>query len=162
MSTICDNISYDNRESCVALVPSSCIPYTGYVSNNIIPWLPCRPNINDLLKRLQILVDDTKRELGDNTTLDKACLTFTPSTVTQVQLNQLFINQICAILTAIAGIHVTIDPHTFMISIDLNCLQDPGCPPTSSYSLYDILLKLITAYCNLETRVTAIETLLNI
>lgn len=154
--------SNDNRELCGLIVPSSCIPFTGYVSAAIKPTLPCRPNINDVVEQLQILIDKINTELGRNSTLDKKCLTFTPATVKQVELNQLFITELCAIKTTLAGLSLDIDPDLIMLAVNLLCLQDPACTPQATYTLTEVITKLITAYCNLLTRVTAIETLLNI
>lgn len=154
--------SYDNRETCVTILPSSCIPYVGYISTTIKPSiLECRPNINDILKALQDYIDKIQLSLGDNKTLDKKCLAFIPLTVTQVSLNQLFINEICGIKTQIGGLG-TINAGTLTLAINLLCLKDPACTPQTTYTLQEILTKLITAYCSLLTRVTAIETYLNI
>ena len=49
-----------------------------------------------------------------------------------------------------------------MIAINLLCLIDPSCTPQTEYSLTEILVKLVTAYCDLLTRVTTIENILNI
>lgn len=154
--------SYDNRETCGTLLPSSCIPYTGQVNTSIEDNLPCRPNINDILKNIQNLIDKINNSLGDNTTLDPTCLTFTPSTVTQVQLNQLLITEICELKTAVQALQQPIDPDTINIAINLLCLVDPGCTPQTEYTLTEILVKLVTAYCDLLTRVTTIENILNI
>ena len=65
--------SYDNRETCVNILPSSCIPYVGYINNSIKPLiLECRPNLNDILKGLQDYIDNIKLELGDNN-IKKGC-----------------------------------------------------------------------------------------
>jgi hypothetical protein len=152
----CDNLSYDNRETCVNPVPSSCVPYTGYISTTIADDVPdCKPNINDVINKL-------KTQAGDLTTLDKSCLTFTPATVTQKELDQLFIDELCTIKAQIAALDLTVDPGTIEIAINLLCLEDPACDPQLTYTLQEILVKLITAYCNLLTRVTNIETILNI
>lgn len=159
----CDNLSFDNRETCATLVPSSCIPYTGYVSPNIAEDIPqCRPNINDILKALQELIDKIKDSLGDNTTLDKDCLDFDAAIVKQVELNQLFIDELCAIKAQIGSVDAPIDPNLILLIVNLLCLEDPACDPKTSYTLQEIIVKLITAYCDLLARVTNIETILNI
>lgn len=158
----CDNNTVDNRESCVELTPSSCVPYTGYISETIKEDIVCRPNINDIFKKLQDLIDKINLGLGDNTTLDDKCLTIDELTVKQSELNQIFINEICEIKTLINNVDGVIDPNTIMLIVNLLCLQEPGCPPATSYSLQEIIVKLITAYCDLLTRVQNIETILNI
>lgn len=155
--------SYDNRETCVQLLPSSCIPYVGYISTTIkASILECRPNINDILKALQDYIDKIQLSLGDNKTLDKKCLAFIPLTVTQVSLNQLFINEICGIKTQMGIVGSPVNATTLTLAVNLLCLQDPACTPQTTYTLQEIVTKLITAYCNLKTRVTAIETYLNL
>ena len=156
----CENLTYDNRETCTTLLPSSCIPYVGYISPSIQEDITCRPNINDIIKALQELI--VKSSLGDNTTLTNECLTFTPATVTQSQLNQIFITELCNIKQQLADLPTTIDPNTINIAIDLLCLIDPSCTPQTTYTLTEILIKLVTAYCNLLTRVQNIENILNI
>jgi len=158
----CTDTSYDNRESCVETTPSGCVPYTGYISDTIKDDIPCRPNINDITKKLQEMIDKINTNLGDNKTLDKKCLTFDALTVKQVELNQLFITQLCDIKAQIALIDTSVDPETILVAINLLCLQDPSCAPQASYTLKEILVKLIAAYCDLTTRVQNIETLLNI
>lgn len=158
----CDNLSYDNRETCTTLLPSSCIPYTGYISPSIEADIKCRPNINDIIKAIQDLIDKIKAGLGDNTTLDEKCLSFDPATVTQSQLNQIFITELCTIKDLIADLPTTVDPNTINIAINLLCLIDPLCTPQTTYTLTEILIKLVTAYCNLLTRVQTIENILNI
>lgn len=155
--------SYDNRETCVHLVPSSCIPYVGYISTTIkASIVECRPNINDILKALQDYIDKIQLSLGDNKTLDKKCLAFIPLTVTQVSLNQLFINEICGIKTQIGVLNSPINAATLTLAVNLLCLQDPVCIIPVTYTLQEILTKLITAYCSLLTRVNTIQTYLNI
>ena len=154
--------SYDNRETCGTLLPSSCIPYTGVVNESVQEGLPCRPNINDVIKNIQNLIDGIKASLGDNTTLDENCLTFNPSSVTQAGLNQIFIDEICSLKEAVAALQEPVDPDTLMVAINLLCLIDPSCDPQTEYSLTEILVKLVTAYCDLLTRVTNIENILNI
>lgn len=163
----CTGISFDNRETCTLLLPSSCIPYTGYVSplftaQTFVPVFPCRPNVNDILKSIQVLLERIKASLGDNTTLDNDCLTFDPATATQAQINQELITEICLLKDALAALPTTIDPSTIVLAIDLLCLIDPACTPATTYTLEEILIKLVAAYCNLLTRVQNIETILNI
>lgn len=154
-------IGCDNRDTCVELLPSSCIPYVGYISTTIAANVQCRPNINDVMKAIQDLMDSIKISLGDNTTLTPGCFDFDPATVQQSALNQNFITDICALQTAVDNIPA-VDPNTLMLTVDLLCLQDPSCSPQPSYSLQTIIVKLLTAYCNLATRVTTIENFLNL
>lgn len=158
----CNELSYDNRETCVNLVPSGCVPYTGYISTTIKDALPCKPNVNDVLKKLQELIDKASAAIVDNTTLDKKCLTFDPAKVKQNDLNQIFITELCTLKTQVTNLGKPVDPDTIKLAIDILCLEDASCDPKTEYTLEEILKKLITAYCGLETRVKAIETLLNI
>lgn len=157
----CKNTSYDNRETCTTLIPSSCVPYTGFVSDNIKEELPCRPNVNDVLKSVQELVDKIKKGLGDNTKLNRDCLSFNPETVTQEQLNGLFINELCA-LRENYECSSQIDVGSLALAVNILCLEDPTCTPKQIYTVQELFNKLIAAYCNLLTRVQAIEQLLNI
>lgn len=154
--------SYDNRETCGTLLPSSCVPYTGVINDSIKDNIPCRPNINDIIKNIQNLIDKIKESLGDNTTLDPECLTFDPTTVTQSELNQEIITELCNLKDAVTALQQPIDPNTINIAIDLLCLVDPGCTPQTTYTLTDILIKLVAAYCDLLADVTNIKNILNL
>lgn len=154
--------SYDNRESCTNVLPSGCLPYTGYVSPTIFTEAPCRPNVNDILKKLQEVIDDVRANLGDNSTLNITCIEFIPTEQTQKDLNQALHDELCALKTTVEGLGGAIDPTTIMLAVDLLCLQDPSCDPQPTYNLVFVINKILTAICNLETRVTNIETLLNI
>lgn len=154
--------STDNRETCGTQLPSSCIPFTGYISNRVKEDLPCRPNINDVLTNIQNIIDGIKDSLGDNTALTKECFDFNPATATQQVINQEIITKLCALKTAVEALQEPIDPDTINIAVNLLCLLDEGCDPQTTYTLTEILTKLITAYCNLLTRVVNIETILNI
>ena len=154
--------SYDNRESCVTTVPSSCVPYTGYLSAQLFPEGACKPNVNDILRKLQDIVDTIQSSLGDNKQLDKGCLTFDATTASQKTINQQLITQLCAAKLAITVLQAqTINPDNILIAIDLLCLLDPQCEPATTYTLTDIITKLVVNYCNLLERVIAIETALN-
>lgn len=155
----CNNC--DNRDTCGLIVPSSCVAYVGYISSTIESTLPCRPNLDDVLKQIQNLIDSILTSLGSNKTLTPGCFTFDPTTIQQVALNQSFITKICDLQTQIADLP-TMDPNTLMISLNLLCLANPMCTPETQYSLLDILNKLVTSQCNLITRVTNIENFLNL
>jgi len=156
-------VSYDNRETCAVTLPSSCIPYTGYVDPLIEPALPCRPNINDVAKKLQLLIADIEAKLGDNTTLDKACLTtLTPATATQKDINQRLITELCAIKAQLTQLAQPIDPNLIRVAVNLLCLQDPACTPQSTYTVQELFTKLLVGYCNMENRLNAVEQLLNL
>ncbi len=154
--------SYDNRETCGTLLPSSCIPYTGYISEAVNENLPCRPNINDVLKNIQNLIDTINDSLGDNTTLDKECFTFNPATASQKDINQELIVKVCELKTAVEDLQNPIDPDTINIAINLLCLLNEECDPQEEYTLTEILEKLVIAYCDMNTRITNIENILNI
>lgn len=158
----CNEASYDNRESCASVTPSGCVPYTGYISTTIKDSLPCKPNVNDILKKLQELVDKLSASSVDNTGLTKNCFTFDAAKVKQNELNQLFINELCSLKQQLSQSSGTVDPATIKLAINLLCLQDPACAPKTEYTLQEILTKLIAAYCDLSTRVKNIETILNI
>lgn len=162
----CD-LSYDNRETCTATLPSSCIPYVGYLSDLVkIDSFPCRPNINDVLKQIQVILDRINSSLGDNTTIDHECLTtLDVSVATQKDIDQRLIHEICLLKTQVAlltPLLTSIDPATIRIAVDLLCLLNPDCDPPTDYSLTEIITKLVAAICDLMTRVANIETILNI
>lgn len=153
----------DNRESCSSPLPSGCVPYTGYVSDTISEDLICRPNINDVFKILQDSIDKINKNLGDNTTLDKNCLTDANiPTITQAQLNQIFINQLCTLNAKFGTSGADIDPNLISLTVSLLCLESPSCEPKTAYTLPEIINKLITNYCSLLTRIQKIEQTLNL
>jgi len=156
------SLSYDNRETCSFLLPSGCIPYTGYISPNLTGLPECKININDVVKSIQELLDKVISSLGDNTTLDKNCFNFNPTTVKQVELNQLFINELCELKSTLADYPPVVDPNTIELAVDLLCLIEEPCEPQETYTLTEIINKLVTAYCGLLTRVQNIENTLNI
>lgn len=156
--------SSDNRESCGTPIPSSCIAQTGVINDSIRAAVPtCKPNINDVTKAIQDLIDATRAKLGDNTTLTIDPIVFptlVAATSTQKDINQVFLDKLLIIDGFLENSFV--DPNTVIIAMDLLCLIDPSCTPQTEYTLTDILTKLVTNYCDLLTRVQAIETLLNI
>ena len=160
----CDPSSNDNRETCALVVPSSCIPYTGIVTTVIDKDLPaCRPNINDVFTSLQTTIDKIQTSLGDNTTLVVDCMTsINPATATQSQINQAILVKLCALQELISGEDVEIDPSTILITINMLCLINEECEPQTAYTLTEILTMLVTAYCDLLSRVKIIETFLNL
>lgn len=152
----------DSRVNCSDKISSTCVPYNGKVSPLIKDLIPCDPNVNDVLEQVQTLIEKIKKGLGDNTYLDKKCLSYNPLTVTQKDLNQEFTNDICALRTAVSGLSTAIDASTFMIAIDLLCLTNVTCAIPTTYSLLDILERILVKLCDHETRITAIETFLNL
>ena len=155
--------SYDNRDTCGnQLVPTSCLPYTGYVSDTIKDLLPCRPNANDIFKNLQILIDEIKTSLGDNKQLDAVCFDFNPTADSQQDLNQELLNKVCDLSTKVEKlINGQVDPDLIKLAVNLLCLEDSACEPKEEYTLTEIIVKLITNYCNLLTRVTNLEQTIN-
>lgn len=153
----------DNREACSSPLPSGCVPYTGYVSDTIKEDLICRPNINDVFKILQDAIDKINNSLGDNTTLDKACLTdINSATITQAQLNQIIINQLCTLNAKFGTSGADIDPNLINLTVSLLCLENTACDPKTSYTLPEIVTILITNYCSMLTRIQKIEQTLNL
>lgn len=150
----------DNRESCGVPVPSSCVPYVGYVSPAIEKLLGCKPNINDVLKVIQDFLDYLNNALGCNQNLTAGCLNFDPATVTQEQLNQLFINQLCPEGSTQA--QSASDIGSQLLTIDIGCLQTPNCTPATQYTLLNVLNKLISGYCSLLNDVNNLKNILNI
>lgn len=152
----------DNRESCGNVLSSSCVPYTGYISDTIKDDFKCKPNINDVFKRIQELLDEIKESLGDNTKLKLLCLEGQINEeFSQKDLNQQLINKICELEGLISN-NNEINPELIKITINLLCLQDPSCDPKEQYSIVELFQKLIVAHCNLLGRVQAIENILNI
>ena len=154
----------DNRETCTSPVPSACVPYTGYISDTLKDIIPCKPNINDILAQLQDFVDKINISLGDNKTIVTSCLpsTLDITTATQKDINQNIIDLLCALKATVEGTGSSIDSNNIPITIDLSCLEDPSCDPKVSYKLIEVLNKLVTNYCDLNTRTTKIEQLLNL
>lgn len=152
----------DNRANCSEKVTTTCTPYTGVVGPLLAGKLPCDPNANDVFKELQTIIEGIKNKLGDNTYLNKQCLTYDAATVTQFQLNQEFTNDICALRTAVSMLTDPIDASTFMITIDLLCLTNVDCDIPTAYSLLTILERILLKLCDHETRIAAIETFLNL
>lgn len=161
MSNCVDTIK-DNRESCGTLVPSSCVPHTGYVSELIKDSVPCRPNINDINERLQKLIEEIKENLGDNKTLKTKCTDLDAQKVKQVELNQKFIDLICDLLDWKNNLDLTVHPDKVDIPIDLSCLGDTNCEPKATYTLLDVLRRFLVVLCNHSTRIKNIETVLNL
>lgn len=157
----CNTLSYDNRETCTDTLPSSCVPYTGYISTTIAESLPCRPNINDILKKLQQLIDTINTGIGDNSGLE-TCLSLDSTPFDQSEFNAAVAAELCAIKALLNAVDPVINPDTIKLAIDLLCLLDPSCTPQSTYTLTEILTKLVVNYCNLLTRVQTIEAALNI
>ena len=154
----------DNRATCTSPVPSACVPYTGYVSDSISDALPCKPNVNDVIAQMQDLIDKMYASRGDNTSLDILCLpdTLDVSTATQKDINQAVFTLLCQLQTTLSSITGSSDANNLSVTIDLSCLQDPSCTPQTSYTLITVLTKLVLNYCDLNTRTTRIEQLLNI
>lgn len=151
----------DNRESCGTVVSSSCVPYTGHISDTIKDDFKCKPNINDLFKKLQEMVDAINVSLGDNKKIKLNCFEESlDEGFSQEQLNQLLITELCLVKEAVEN--DGIDPASIKLAISLLCLEDPSCEPKEYYNLNELFTKLIGAYCSLLTRVKNIETLLNI
>lgn len=158
---MCCNEYNDNRDSCGKVLPSSCVPYTGYIGDSIKDSFKCKPNINDLFKKLQDLIDEIKKSLGDNSELDLNCIKDDLNKdFSQQELNQAVLNKLCELENSINN--NTLDVSTAKIVISLLCLEDPSCDTKSSYTVRELFTKLISAYCDLLTRVRNIETILNI
>lgn len=157
----CNAPSFDNRETCTETVPSSCVPYTGYISDTIRESLPCRPNVNDILKKLQQLIDTLNTGIGDNTGLE-GCLSLDSIPFSQSEFNAAVVQELCAVKALLTEASVAINPATILIPVDLLCLLDPTCTPQATYTLTDVITKLVVNYCNLLARVQTIETTINI
>lgn len=152
--------SYDNRETCTALIPSGCIPYTGYISDNIKDNLPdCKPNANDVLKAIQERLDRLIYLFGE--TKDLSCIGSTTGEYIQSEVNEFVLSEICA-LKASVNQALTIDPEQIKIVIDILCLDDQNCVPKEEYTLRELFERLFTSFCDLNDRVKNIEQLLNL
>lgn len=156
------DIVNDNRGTCGQILPSGCVPYTGYQTDDIKEKLPCNANINDIIKYLLDIIDTINKNLGDNSKLSVNCLTDIKETSTQQEINQVFINVLCDIKNKIVDTGSDIDIANIDIAIDILCLNDASCEPKLKYSLLEILTKLISGYCNLLNRIKVIENILNI
>lgn len=154
----------DGRFNCPDTMSSACIDFTGKVSLSIKDKIACKPNLNDILEELQKIVDTMKQSLGDNRLLEKNCFEFNSLLITQEELNQLLLDKLCELQTAIAniGTGLTLDAANIIMEIDLMCVESGLCTPLVQYTLADILHKMVTKICNHETRITAIETFLGL
>lgn len=158
---MCCNEYKDNRESCGEVLPSSCIPYTGYIHDELKDSFKCKPNINDVSKKIQDLIFEIKDYLGDNSKIKLLCLEDElEDNFTQEDFNSALLKLVCQLKTIIGD--GSIDPDTIKLSISLLCLEDPSCDPKEEYTIKELFSKLIVAYCNLLTRVKNIENILNI
>lgn len=163
ISNLLRDTSYDNRGTCVNMTPTGCQPYTGYVGEDLDNLLPCRPNANDIFKFILLTLENLETKLGDNTKLDKSCLSFTADDISQKDLNQEFITQICllkSLLVTISGQFINAD--NIIADVNLGCLIEDGCEPQPEYSVLDVLKKLLIGYCNLLDRVTILEETINL
>lgn len=154
----------DKRENCAEPISSACIDYTGKVSNLIKTKVTCAPNINDIIEEAYKILEQIKKSLGDNTTLDKQCLTYNSAIVTQKELNQEFTNKLCELDQAITdlGVILPIDAANIVMTINLLCVESSLCVPLTQYTLAQILQKFVLKICDHETRITAIETFLGL
>lgn len=154
----------DGRNNCPEHISSACIDYIGKVSKLIKDLIPCKPNLNDVLEETFKLLDALKQSLGDNRLLDKKTLTFNSLIVTQEELNQIFIDKLGELETAIShiGDSLTLNATNILMSIDLLCIENALCTPLATYTLAEILLKMRDKICDHETRIAAIETFLGI
>lgn len=152
--------SYDNRETCTSLLPSSCIPYTGVISDNIKDKLPeCRPNINDVLKGVQERLDRLIYLFGETKNVE--CIGSTTGDFIQSDINEYVLSEIKK-LKCYLNETGTINPESIKIAIDLLCFNDPDCFAKTEFSIQEVFEKLVSGYCDLTERVKNIELLLNI
>lgn len=150
--------------NCPEKLPSSCVTYTGKVSALVKNILPCDPTVTDVIEKAYKLLEDIKNSLGDNRLLDKKCLTFNPLIVKQSELNQIYNNKLCELATDLANVadNITLDAINVTMEINLLCIESGLCDPQTTYTLADILRKMVTKICNHEDRLVVIETLLGI
>lgn len=160
-NNMCCNEYKDNRESCGEVISSSCVPYVGYIHDELSNEFKCKPNINDILKKVQELIFETKEYLGDNSKLKLSCLEDSlEEGFSQEEFNQVLIKELCELKKVLGD--GNIDPDNIKLAISLLCLQDPSCDPKQEYTIKELFTKLIAGYCNLLSRVKNIENILNI
>ncbi len=154
----------DPRINCPNPLPSTCVPYTGKVSSLIKNFVPCSPNINDIIEQIQKLIEDVKRSLGDNKTLVKNCFEFNNTIVTQVELNQLLLDKCCILQTELDNVGDDLSITALQVTMDINllCIESELCDPLTTYTLDAIIRKMVLKFCELETRVKAIEDFLGL
>ena len=135
----------DSRDTCGPTYSSSCIWYTGQLPKFIISENKlCKANINDIFKaygeKLDYLI--TQSNL---TVLDKKCLGYDQLNVTSLQLNQIYINEICALKQTVLSLTTqlaTLNIGVLPITIDLKNLKTEGAAcetQPSTYSLQSLL-----------------------
>lgn len=154
----------DGRFNCSTTISSACVDYTGKVSKLVKDTIPCKPNVNDVIESSYKLLEVIKKSLGDNRLLDEKCLSFNNLIVTQEELNQIFIDKICEFITLLNNVSstISIDASRVFMEINLLCIESGLCTPQVTYTLSDILNKMVLKICDHETRITAIETFLGL
>lgn len=156
----------DNKYNCGQIIPSSCVPYTGkdltFVSS--VNQIKCDDNINDVIFR----IDEALKKLidGNNfTSLNKNCLDFNPATITNVELHQIEIDEICLSKGKITALeqqlqNLNIGVEIINITLPL-CLQGAAAPcatGTNQYQLIALLNLFASKLCDHETRISNLES----
>lgn len=146
----------DPRNKCGEVLPSACVTFTGDKPSFVLDAdFPCTVNVDDIIKQLAITIQKILTSI-DYTGLQKRCLTFDPATVTSKQLEQIEIDEICALKASLQTLQTQLDGlniATKLITLNLGCMTPVSNPCSStlnSYSLYYILNTLVTNVCAIK------------
>lgn len=147
--------SYDNRETCGLIVPSSCSPYTGYIPESAQDDIQCKPNVNDIIKNIYDQLEDLKNFV-DISDVDFDCLDESIETLSQAF--QQIVNKICQESSSPELQNV----EDYAFPIDLSGIQVPACESKPSYTIEEIFLNILSSIDNMQQEITNIKTILNI
>jgi len=145
----------DNRKNCGTVVASSCVPYTGnsltsFANDN----LPCNPNINDVIKEIDILLTTVKNEISvENVTLQ--CLENCNCSVNRIdELFNLLITKICELTTRVTTLENTIENiGSTTFNVNLDCFNNPCFNSSNNeHSLIEVINLLLSEVCQLKNK----------
>jgi hypothetical protein len=143
----------DNRDTCGTITMSSCVPYTGEDLTSIDNEnLPCNPNINDIVKEIDIVIKDIQTAINV-TDLDLSCLdSCICKDLSIKELFELLKTKLCE-LTDRVKILEAVDISTTKFKVDLQCFNNPCFNSSDNeYSLLEIISLLLTELCTLKNQ----------
>lgn len=145
----------DNRKNCGTSVASACVPYTGelltsFDNNN----LPCNPNINDVIKEIDILIKNIKENISVED-VNLQCLENCNCSINKIdELFNLLITKICELNTRITSLENTIDNiGNTTFNVNLECFNNPCFNSSNNeHSLLEIINLLLIEVCQLKNK----------
>ena len=145
----------DNRKNCGTSVASACVPYTGSTLTSFDESnLPCNPNINDVIKEIDILIKDIKTEISVSA-VDLQCLENCNCSVNKVdELFNLLITKICELTTRVQTLETTIENiGSTTFAVNLGCFNNPCFNSSNTeHSLIEIINLLVSEVCQLKNK----------